>query len=923
MEIEKIEENSIFLNDGGLRALIRVDPINFTLLDNEQKKALVQNYREFLNHLNYPVQVLVKTSIPDLTGYFKEAKQQIKDSPTALKKLFEDFVGYEKAFLKANNIRERSYYLVISHEAKSHLKKDNLAYSEALKRLDQKVKIASEKIEACGLKTRRLKTDEIIDAFVQFGGQDPLPKGKTAGKFNISEITPIFDIQPSFAVINSEFHRTIKATGFPRSVEDGWLENFMSTSEPYDLSLHIHPATISSTLVALHNQIIKQTSDLISSTSSGTPNPALEIKRQDTLNVYQQLYKGEEKMFQVSLYVDNQAHTLAGLDLLTEKAKANLNSLLIIPKTLDFRLADGYKCLLPIAKDAVGVRKEFLTSSLSATFPFLYPVDSNKRGLFFAHEKNTLNPLFIDFDAMSNKHFFVLGISGSGKSYSSKFLLLQHMLANRGKVFILDPNSEYAKLTKKLDGEVITLSKDSSTIINLFDLAGEDFGGKMLSLISVFDIITGGLTENQKGVLNEALTRVYAHKGIKSSDPTTWRNNPPTFSDLKAILDKMAYEFKIRRSLNEEKSLEVLVNRVRMYAKSGFFGFLDRETKVDLKNSMIDFDLNELPPQVKQLVMFSVLEMISREIKKDKNPKIVLIDEGWSLLRSKEAENYVLEFIKTSRKFNTAIGFITQEIEDLLRSDGGISILNTTSTKILLKQNASNLGLISKTLALNEKERDYLLRADKGQGLLITEQGRYQFVVKAPNKIHSFITTDPNEEESDDDEPIPEEWTRLKLDRSRNFFELKSLSEEQAEFLKKEGYIAIRSMLLNPSGLPYYLVRTQSNESAEHALIAGAIAEEIKKRGGKPILSATVGADVEFEIKGKKIAFEVETGEYLDSFGEQGVIDKLGKQKLKYDELIVVVTDRLRRAKYAKLAKTTAITRTQVGATLDSVFRRA
>jgi len=237
--------------------------------------------------------------------------------------------------------------------------------------------------------------------------------------FQIWAITPDFDISQRQAKVNGTYHRIIKAVGYPRNVEDGWLEQFMATNEPYDVSLHIHPASIASTLANIHRQIIRQTSDLLAGKGEGTPNPALEIKRKDTMKVYGLLYKGKEKMFNVSLYVDSQAPTLPELELASERCKANMNALLIVPKEADFRMADGIKSMLPIAVDALGAQREFLTSSLCATFPFLYPVDSRAEGVFFAHERSTLNPIFVDFDSMSNKHFFVLGISGSGKSYAA------------------------------------------------------------------------------------------------------------------------------------------------------------------------------------------------------------------------------------------------------------------------------------------------------------------------------------------------------------------------------------------------------------------------------------------------------------------------------------------------------------------------
>ena len=727
-----------------------------------------------------------------------------------------------------------------------------------------------------------------------------------------STITPSLRVQPDHARVNGVFHRIVKTIGYPRKVEDGWLEAFLAASEPYDISLHIQPASINATLVLLHNQLIRQMSDLIASTAKGTPNPSLEIKHADTMRVYESLYKGEEKLFRVSLYVDNQANDLARLDLLTEKCKANMNAIMVIPKIVEYRVANGIKSMLPQAQDALDTNREFLTSSLSATFPFLYPVNSVKSGLFFAHEKNTLNPLFLDFDSMSNKHFFVLGISGSGKSYSAKFLIIQHLLANRTKVYILDPNAEYRQLAARMQGEIIDLSKHSNSQINLFDLAGEDYATKMLSLISVFDIITGGLTESQKGVLNEALLKVYANAGIHGSEPDTWKRVPPTFSDLKGVLANM---LKGKNKRTEDKSTEVLNNRVRMYCKDGFFGFLDQQTKVNLQNEFIDFDLSMLPPQVKQLVMFAVLELISREIRKNKDPKVILIDEGWSLLRSKEAENYILEFIKTSRKYNASIGFITQEIEDLLRSDGGKSILNTTSTKILLRQNSSNLDLIAKTLALNSDEKNFLLRAGKGEGLLIGEQGRYEFKIKAPDEIHQLITTNPNEELPA--EPVKVEKNvevkkQPKIDLSKGYYALNGLSEGQRDELIKDGYSICKSRFTQAGGETYYFVKRQGRETGEHALFTWYIVDELQKKGIHAEVNGAVEPDITCTIANRKICFEIETGEVLYSHGPEYVKNKFQERKKQYDELIVVVTHKRFRARYSHLVQSTVLLRTQI-----------
>jgi len=976
--VRAIENDQIILMDGSLRAVLQVEPINFSLLDEGQKTAFVSNYREFLNHLTDPIQILVRTEKSEAEDVFAEAQAGLEGADIEIASLFRDFFTFEREFMEANNVKSRRYYLVVAQPPRAMLGNGNT--EEERKRLDQKTKIVQEKLATCNLRSERLSSARLKRLFTSYSmAENEEQKGqvepKNAGAFVnsliwliiktkmdieaffppiaskkgkqtesaptpsfIEEMTPDFDIAREHGSVNGILHRVIKAVGYPRNVEDGWLEQFMATSEPYDVSIHIHPASISKTLANIHRQIVRQTSDLLSGKSDGMPNPALQIKRKDTLKVYGLLYKGKEKMFDVSLYVDSQARDKDELALMEERCKANMNALLIVPKRADFRMADGIKSMLPVGVDALCARREFLTSSLCATFPFLYPVDSRGKGIFFAHERSTLNPLFIDFDSMSNKHFFVLGISGSGKSYAAKFLLMQHILSSGAKIYVLDPNGEYSKLVERLGGSEIVLSKDSDKIINLFDLAGEDFSSKMLTLISVFDIITGGLTESQKGVLNEALARVYKKKEIEATDPASWRKKAPTFSDLRRVLEEMRQSVQKRAQSPEEKSVEVLLNRVRMYARGGFFGFLDRGTKVNLNNRMLSFNLSDLPPQVKQLVMFSVLELISREMRKDKNPKVVLIDEGWSLLRSKEAEDYVLEFIKTSRKFNASIGFITQEIEDLLRSEGGRSILNTTSTKILLRQNSSNLELISKTLALNERERDYLLRAEKGQGLMISEQGRYEFMVKAPPMINALITTDPNEKH-DEGMPVLEKEKPVKPSKkkgkkkapkrkgrkkrigcARGFYLESELSGEQMDYLATKGYAYHVSHFFSSKGSHKFMVKRRSNESAEHALLCWGIADEIRKRGGKPKVSATVDADVSARIGGRKVCFEVETGENVECLGEEYVERKMLEIRKRCDTLIVVVTDRKKTSRYGRIARAKAITRTEVPETVAGLF---
>lgn len=764
-------------------------------------------------------------------------------------------------------------------------------------------------------------------------------KGKTkpASEF---EILPYLlapsqvEIKPDHAKFNEMRHRVIHAAGYPRHVEDAWLHSFLSKNEDYDVSKHIEPLSINDTLTYLHNQIIRQAADLHQSQMKGTPNQALETKYSDTKRLYDALYKGEEKIFRVSLYLDNKADSDEKLNFLTEKCKSNLNSLLIIPKNCTYRMASAIRSCLPLGQDDLRIQQEFSTNSLAATIPFVSSSCGVRSGVLLGKEEDTKTPVYVDFDALPNKHFFILGTSGSGKSYTAKYLLIQLFIAMDARIYVLDPNSEYRELCEKFGGQTIELSRKSDSIINVFDLANEDFGSKMLSLISTFDIIVDGLSESQKGVLNKLLLQTYELKGIFQNKPSTWRNEPPTFSDFYSIVQKNRSDsLKVDRQSNraETKSLEVLSNRTAMYTKDGFFGFLDRKTKIDMKSRFINFDLSKLPSSVRTLMMFATLDFLGREIKKDNRPKVLLIDEGWALLRSKEAEGYMLDFIKGSRKFGASIGFITQELEDLLSTDGGRSILNQTATKLLMRQNTTNIDLISDCLKLNNSEKDFLTKCAQGHGLIISGEDRTRFFTKPSQAIHQMITTNPDEVLELkrmvmlEDVALAKEEMRKpgtakepEFDTNSDYYRCASLSVNQKKAYEGMGYVELRFEPFGGGIGPNWLVKPHGNQSAKHTLMVFLVRDEIKNYCSDVILHDSVEPDIVVMHKGKTIAFEIETGSWVEK-RSNALAERFRKLCEKYpDGYYIVVTHADYELEYSQYAPT--LTKAKLRESLASIL---
>lgn len=727
-------------------------------------------------------------------------------------------------------------------------------------------------------------------------------------------ITPSYmEVNKDYAKVNEYFYRIVEAAGYPRKIDDGWLRSFLSKNENYDISLHIEPSSIDQTIVFLYDQINKQTADLIMSTTKGTPNPALEIKLSDTKRLHELLYKGEEKLFRISLYINNKESSLDRLNLLTEKCKANLNSIMIIPKTANFMMAPGLRSCLPLATDKLNVQQEFPTNSLAATFPFISPAKPDKIGVFLGNEIETLNRVHLNFDGYSNKHFFILGTSGSGKSYSAKFLMVQILFNADAQIFVIDPNAEYAGTVASLGGQNIQIAQDSENSINLFDLGDQSFQSKMLELIAAFDIIIGGMTESQKGALNQLLPRAYEEFGVLPLEEKTWHNTPPTFSDVYNECVKMNKEKKARS--RDIRTLEVLVNRLSMYAKNGFFGFLDKQTNVELKAKIVNFDLSKIPTALKPLAMFIILSFVSRRMKMDKSPKFIFIDEGWGLLRNKNAEDYILEYIKTARKYGVGLGFITQEIEDFDKADAGKSILNLSATKILMKQSTSNIEIISSSLKLNAEERDYLIKCNKGSGLLVSEEGHFKFQISAPEIMHNLFTTDPkdlNKVVEVINTPVSKPVKRFNL--HERFFFAKDLTEDQIEMCKKNGYVELET---NPFGAgkgQKTLVKAPDNQTPEHYYFCRILQMEIERYGRNALIYDTVKPDVVVFDK-ENIAFEVETGTERH---KDNLKKKFAKVKEEFSKYYILVTSRELKEAYRPYGN--VITRSEIKETLERLY---
>lgn len=668
--------------------------------------------------------------------------------------------------------------------------------------------------------------------------------------------------------INNFFHRVVCAVGFPRQIREGWLNNIVSAQGDFDLSLFVEPAQIEGLLNDLNRELVKQKSDMMAAELKGIVNPSLKVQYEDTYRTLERLQTGEEKLFNFSLYANARAQSQEKLELLSRKIESELNAMMIIPKTPFLKMLPALQSIIPIGQDKLRIQRNIPSNALSACFPFTSSfLNLQEGGVLFGLNSDNNIPIILDVYNLPNYSGLILGTSGGGKSFFVKLYILRNLLKGI-KTMIIDPQGEYVELCKTYGGQLVEISQESETIINPLDLMDRDFGDKMLSLMDLFKIMCGELTEPQKNILDRCLLKVYAEKGIFAKDKDSWQREPPTLKDLFAALSE---EKKLANKM-ERLTYDALLNRLGIYAE-GSFSFLNKKTNLDLQNNLICFNIVEMPAQVKPVMMYLILDFVHKKMQKDKQRKLLVIDEAWTLLRYSEQANYLFELIKTARKFGLGLAIITQEVNDLLAKRAGKTILANCAWKLLLRQEPTVIKEISEKFNLNQEEQNYILTADKGQGLLFAMNNRIPIKIIASEKEYEVITTNPDELRKKEQKHIENKKQELLqedvLKLRKDFYLKKNLSTQQIDYLKSHGYKEEHLRGLDKTDGQIYLIKKpETNESLEHFFLTKLIAEEIRHYTEDIIEYSTFGPDITFQTEknGKLewIALEIETGKTLE-----------------------------------------------------------
>ncbi|MEV6831263.1 DUF87 domain-containing protein [Amycolatopsis sp. NPDC051102] len=576
------------------------------------------------------------------------------------------------------------------------------------------------------------------------------PPGR-AGAFTPDAIS----VRPRALEVGGEWVASFAVTGYPREVHPGWLQPLLTYPGRVDVSLHIEPIDPVTAANRLKKQLSKLESGRRHTSDKGRLiDPQVEAATEDAYDLSARVARGEGKLYRLGLYLTVHAATEEALGDEVASIRSLAASLLLDCKPTTYRSLQGWITSLPMGLDLVGMRRTFDTSALSAAFPFtspdLPPPDPTSvgapSGVLYGFNVGSQGLVHHDRFVLDNHNSVILGRSGAGKSYLVKLELLRSLY--RGiEIHVIDPEDEYARLAAAVGGTYVHLGAEHVRL-NPLDLpihtrpdgrrtAPRDaLIRRSLFLHTVISVLLGNeLASAERAALDRAIMATYQHVGI-TSDPRTWTRPAPLLADLAKALTEI-----------DDPAGAELAARLHPYITGAFSGLFSGPTTTRPQGHLVVFSLRDLADELKPIGTLLTLDAVWRQVSNPaiRKPRLVVVDEAWLLMKEPAGAEFLFRMAKASRKHWAGLTVATQDTADVLGSDLGKAVVANAATQILLRQASQTIDEITRAFDLSMGERQFLLSADRGQGLLSTGTQRVAFQSIASPVEHHLVTSNPAE----------------------------------------------------------------------------------------------------------------------------------------------------------------------------------
>ena len=372
----------------------------------------------------------------------------------------------------------------------------------------------------------------------------------------------------------------------------------------------------------------------------------------------------------------------------------------------------GFNAALPLGVSRLPFHRTLTTAAVAVLMPFSSEEILNDEGLLYGLNSTTRNPIILDRRSKRNSNGFVLGTSGSGKSYTSKWEMVEVLLGRpHDEVIIIDPEREYRPLGEAFGATVVEVHAGSQQTINPFDVTlssveGDPVKLKTEAMLGMLEVLLGGsegLTGPERSVVDRCISNLYA---VWSQVKDTAM---PTFVDL---LEELRQQ--------PDDAAAAIAATLELYATGSFSGFA-QQTNVIVDHRFVVYDTSQLGHSLQNFGLMVVLDSIWQRVVRNYGRGIrtwLYIDEFASMFTNRHAMEQFMAFYTRFRKYGGTITGILQNITALLQVEEGRRMLNNAEVLVLMGQSENDAEALEELLNLSDAQVRSITTAQPGCGLI-------------------------------------------------------------------------------------------------------------------------------------------------------------------------------------------------------------
>ena len=785
LPIEDIRNGIIYTRDHRYVKIIEVSPINFLLRSAREQRNIIYSFVSYLKISPAKIQFKVLTKKADVNRHLYKIEEEIAhETDERCRVLQQDYANLVRQ-LGSKEAITRRFFIIFEYEGIGGRRGDE---KDAIAELISVVQTATVFLRQCGNEVIQYENDNdftvdvlynllnrntaidktieehIADLMAKHGSMEALPVGDIIAPDSI-DVT-----HGSYVLMDRMYHAylLIPSFGYKSQVSAGWLSLLVNAGEGIDLDIFIDRQPKEQFQRKIGQQLRINRSKIKDTSDTNTDFDDLDSAIRSGYYLKEGLGNNEDLYF-MSILITVTADSEKELEWRIDELKKLLISQDIEISHCHFREEQAFLSALPLVSLDKHLftrsKRNILTTGVASCYPFTSFEMCDDNGILLGVNKHNNSLIIVDiFNSRiyKNANMAILGTSGSGKTFTMQLMALR-MRRKNIQTFIIAPlkGNEFYRACNNIGGEFIQISPASPNCINIMEIRKTDttvadlldapnidksmLAGKIQKLHIFFSLLIPDMTYEEKQLLDDALIKTYALKGIThNNDTLVDPEHPEQYKEMPILGDL----HEVLKQSPETKRLANIINRFVGGSARSF----NQQTNVRLDNKYIVLDISELTGDLLTVGMFVALDYVWDKAKEDRTAeKAIFIDETWQLIgaaSNRLAAEFVLEIFKIIRGYGGSAICATQDLNDFFAlEDGkyGKGIINNAKTKIVLNLEDEEAQRVQDILHLSETETMAITHFERGNGLISTNNNNITVEFKASELEKELITTDRRE----------------------------------------------------------------------------------------------------------------------------------------------------------------------------------